>query len=317
MKKKIIVALIMLLAVAGAFSLRLAGVIGNYFFDMLICCLSIFCALETTKLVSAKGVSASPISAGIYPSLAYAGHMLCFVFSLEVYWYVIIQICILAFCFLLTFVVYSCLNTEEIQEERKTFNLSKVKFGLFVGLKSLFCFVYPCLFMLCFMLLNRIDSFPITGLNRFNGTLSWVALISAVVIPIVTDTTAMFCGKLFKGPKLCKKISPNKTISGAISAIIVSSGVMCGLFFVFNSFSDIARGFFNFDMSFWQFILLGFFGSIVCQAGDLFESFLKRRANVKDSGNILPGHGGVLDRLDSHLFSAPFVLLFFVLLMII
>ena len=55
---------------------------------------------------------------------------------------------------------------------------------------------------------------------------------------------------------------------------------------------------------------------MICQLGDIFESYLKRKANIKDSGNIFPGHGGFLDRFDSHIFNAPFILIFFSLLII-
>ena len=127
----------------------------------------------------------------------------------------------------------------------------------------------------------------------------------------------MLCGMLFKGPKLCPKISPNKTISGSICATILTSLVCGAFFYVFNAFGVVANGFSRLGIQVWHFVILGFVGAIVCQLGDLFESFIKRRANVKDSGNIFPGHGGFLDRFDSHIFNAPFVLAFFIFAFII
>lgn len=317
MKKRVMFALIMLAVVVGAFCLRLIGAEGKCCFDALICCLSLCCAAETCKLVSAKGAPACVVSTTIFPALSFAAHILFFMFNLSFVWYVVIQVCVLALAFLLTFVFYACLNTKYISCEREKLEQGKAKFAINVALKSLFCFVYPTMFFVCLMLLNRIDALKIAGLTSFKGTLGWVVLVCAVVVPIITDTFAMLCGMLFKGPKLCKKISPNKTVSGAVCAVVLSGAIMGGLFFAFNAFSAISAGFLAFNIKFWHFIIVGVVGSVVCQAGDLFESMLKRRAGVKDSGTIIPGHGGFLDRLDSHIFNAPFVLVFFVLTMII
>lgn len=109
---------------------------------------------------------------------------------------------------------------------------------------------------------------------------------------IASDVGGLIIGKIFKGPKLTN-ISPNKTISGALGSIFFSAIIMSMLFFYFT------RG-----------INLNLLGvcvltSIGCQLGDLFFSFLKRKAKIKDTGNILPGHGGVLDRLDGIFLGVP------------
>ena len=66
----------------------------------------------------------------------------------------------------------------------------------------------------------------------------------------------------------------------------------------------------------WAYLLIVFFGSLLAQGGDLFESVIKRRADVKDSGNFIPGHGGMLDRTDSHIFMAPYIFLTFMLVLV-
>lgn len=101
----------------------------------------------------------------------------------------------------------------------------------------------------------------------------------------VSDASAYFFGRALNGPKLLPSESPNKTWSGAISALIACA--ICGYF---------AAGIEGVDQAVW--IITGILVSIVAQAGDLFESGLKRRFKVKDSGHILPGHGGLLDRVD-------------------
>lgn len=111
-----------------------------------------------------------------------------------------------------------------------------------------------------------------------------------------TDIFAFFSGKILGGPKLAPTISPNKTWSGLIGGIIASVAIGLLSSFMF-------KGGILFFM-FFSMIL-----SILEQVSDLLESKIKRIFNVKDSGNIIPGHGGVLDRLDGMMLVAPFVLL--------
>lgn len=129
---------------------------------------------------------------------------------------------------------------------------------------------------------------------------SIMAVIYMFIITISTDTGAFFIGCSLGGPKLWPRISPKKTWSGAIG------GTLCaftfGTLFILNLLWN--DNFSNFDsLTFWAAIslMLSFFS----QCGDLFESWLKRLNNIKDSSNLIPGHGGFLDRFDSILFVAP------------
>ena len=109
---------------------------------------------------------------------------------------------------------------------------------------------------------------------------------------ITSDIGGYVFGKTFKGPKLTK-ISPNKTVSGSIGSLILSCLTFSiSIYFFTNSFNYIS-------------LLIGIITSIGCQMGDLFFSFLKRKAKIKDTGNFFPGHGGVLDRLDGIFFGIP------------
>ena len=109
---------------------------------------------------------------------------------------------------------------------------------------------------------------------------------------VASDIGGFVFGKIFKGPKLTK-VSPNKTISGSIGSILFSSSVISlSIYFVTESFDP-------------YILIIGILVSISCQIGDLFFSFLKRKSSIKDSGNFLPGHGGVLDRVDGLLLGIP------------
>jgi len=109
---------------------------------------------------------------------------------------------------------------------------------------------------------------------------------------IASDIGGLTFGKIFKGPKLTV-ISPKKTISGALGSILFSILIINILFFYFINTFNI------------KIFTVSIITSIGSQLGDLFFSYLKRKAKIKDTGNILPGHGGVLDRLDGIFFGIP------------
>ena len=113
-------------------------------------------------------------------------------------------------------------------------------------------------------------------------------------ICVCSDIGGLIFGKIFKGKKLTK-ISPKKTISGSIGSFILSLAIVPIFYYIlgykFNNLFDL--------------ILLAIVVSFSCQLGDLFISYLKRKAKVKDTGDLLPGHGGILDRIDGILFAVP------------
>lgn len=124
------------------------------------------------------------------------------------------------------------------------------------------------------------------------------------IICITTDIGGYIFGKIFKGPKLIE-ISPNKTYSGVVGALLMSVIVA----YLFNIKYD---NYFVENQSFFSdqfFLIIVFLISIVSQIGDLIISYFKRVSNIKDTGNLLPGHGGLLDRIDGMIFVFPFVYL--------
>jgi phosphatidate cytidylyltransferase len=126
------------------------------------------------------------------------------------------------------------------------------------------------------------------------STSSSFPLILTAAIPIwAGDTAAIFAGRAFGKHKLAPSISPHKTWEGSVANLLAAVGAAATLGYFLKYPMDIM-------------LLLGVSCGVIGQFGDLFESYLKRQAGVKDSGNLLPGHGGVFDRLDSLLMTAPF-----------
>jgi len=125
-----------------------------------------------------------------------------------------------------------------------------------------------------------------------------IFIIYSLLVSITSDIGGFTFGKFFKGMKLTK-ISPNKTIAGSIGSFFFSI-MLIPFFMSLNS-----------EYSFPYMIVITLLISIISQLGDLFISFLKRKAKVKDTSDLLPGHGGVLDRMDGIIFAIPLGFLLF------
>ena len=128
-----------------------------------------------------------------------------------------------------------------------------------------------------------------------------IYLLYSVLVAILSDIGGLVCGKIFKGNKLTK-ISPNKTISGSIGSFIFSL-LLIPLFYK----SQI-------DQNLLSILLITIIISLISQLGDLFISLLKRKAKVKDTSDLLPGHGGVLDRIDGIIFAIPLGIFLFIVI---
>ena len=139
---------------------------------------------------------------------------------------------------------------------------------------------------LLFFLKIIIDDFMLNYPN-----ISW-NLVFVITICILTDIGGYLFGKTFKGKKLTK-ISPNKTYSGMIGSFFLT--------LLFTTTYNYTINFVDFKIIFLISILI----SAISQIGDLLFSYLKRKSKVKDTGNILPGHGGILDRIDGIIFALP------------
>ncbi len=167
-------------------------------------------------------------------------------------------------------------------------------------LASVLGYIYPAVLLLSMLVLNSL------------GDKGFVPLLLLFVIAPCADTLAYLVGmtyqKIRKGQakKLCPKLSPKKTVAGAIGGLIGGAIGAIIIYFIFTPE-------YNFFSPVLLFIIAGLLGSFLTEAGDLFESFIKRKVGIKDMGKIMPGHGGVLDRIDGMLFASPLIMLIFLL----
>tara|TARA_B100001741_G_C16341743_1_gene499840 strand:+ start:43 stop:699 length:657 start_codon:yes stop_codon:yes gene_type:complete len=151
-----------------------------------------------------------------------------------------------------------------------------------------------------------ITSIYFTILLRGNNNFELYIFLFAILTCISTDIGGYVFGNIFKGPKIIKSISPNKTYAGSIGGYFLS--VILVYFFLKNSYL-IEDGLPNyFGKNEFIFVLLI---STVSQMGDFIISYFKRKSKIKNTGSIIPGHGGLLDRTDGMIFALPFTYIFF------
>ena len=182
--------------------------------------------------------------------------------------------------FLILIGIYSVLEFSKLMKKILSSDLKNL-------LLNIFFISYTFLLCLVFIIFSNITHLKI---------LLFIILFGC----IFSDIGGFVFGKIFRGPKLTK-ISPNKTISGSIGSFLFSYFIIQILIFKFLGNFSINILFISLSLSF------------ACQIGDLIFSFIKRKAKVKDTGNLLPGHGGILDRLDGILIGLPVGLIAFFL----
>lgn len=144
-------------------------------------------------------------------------------------------------------------------------------------------------------------AFADAQIGRYSIAAGAALLTLPMVVTWASDTGAFFVGKAMGRHKLIPSVSPGKTVEGAIGGVLAS--VLVAWLWGNEILRDCAQLGFKYPP--WGVILFGTLVSIAAQIGDLFESLIKREAGMKDSSRILPGHGGILDRLDSMFFVLP------------
>jgi phosphatidate cytidylyltransferase len=173
---------------------------------------------------------------------------------------------------------------------------------------ALFSAVYPTLLLCLLSLVNHIPALPKFEKPGFDSNFLVLAIFT--ISPIVDSGAYLFGMSLRKKfpRKFCQEISPNKTLIGAIGGIVggvFSAGI---LYIVYNL---TLGGFDNIALWLPVYIAIGVFGAVATEFGDLLESAIKRKIGIKDMGNLMPGHGGILDRIDGTLFASVAVYLAF------
>ena len=278
MKIRIISGACFVAIITGFFLLR--EFVHPDFFNILIwflCAFGTFEVVRALKLVNSKFIRILALVSGLIliPLYVLLNYFLGINALLICISYVLITV--------IVYFVYSFIKLDDVN---------------FLGLIPL---VYPSLLLLCMAGANSLV---------YNG---FIALLLIFVISPFTDTMAYFTGmvynKIRKGQakKLCPNLSPKKTQAGAIGGLV--GGAVGGILVYLIFRPEISLG-----LPFLVFAVIGFIASVLTQAGDLFESFIKRKVGLKDMGKIMPGHGGVMDRIDGITFASLFIYIVFLVI---
>ena len=158
-----------------------------------------------------------------------------------------------------------------------------------IRFKKIYRIIHIILFLI-YLLVAFIVCFNVFVIDKY-------FFLTILMICVFSDIGGYVFGKTFGGKKLTK-ISPNKTVSGSIGSFILS---YIGFFVIYLYFGDLL--FVRLQIE--ALVFIPFFISLICQLGDLFISYFKRRAKIKNTGNLIPGHGGLLDRIDGSIFALP------------
>lgn len=308
MKDRVYSAIIILGVLACMFLLRYFEPIVFDVFWLAVVVVSVY---EVTKVFKRKGNTTFDWIICTYVGAFLAITLVAKFLELAFYQLIILQLTLLIAVAVVLLVLPFCFNKKVVYDEN---NFSSAREYLMnKSLTTLNIIIYPALLLSLMYLLNHISSLGIVGHGATDELFGLFAILLVFAISMMTDTFAMLGGMLFKGKKLCPLISPNKTISGFITGVVIGTLTSMAMYGIFTAVEPVNAVFVATKIGLWQFALVGFFGALATSGGDLLASFIKRRAFVKDFGRIFPGHGGFMDRLNGICFNLLIVLIFFVI----
>lgn len=272
MKQRLITSFFGIVLVLVWFSLR-----DTVVFNIIIAAVAFIAMFEA--LHSTKTVSDIPLKC------------VCLAFSITVPFLQLINFYPIGFLIVL---LYIMLFISVVLKRHKNIKLSEVSYAFMMCLSVPFA-------LTSLLYLNSISAYN-NAYDRLDG---FMFVILALLSAWIADSGALFAGKLFGKHKLAPEISPKKTIEGAVGGLVcvIVVFVIYGLVWQFAILKDSG------SINFLLLMIMGIVGAVGGMIGDLIFSYIKREVGIKDFGNIMPGHGGLLDRIDSVVITAPITLL--------
>ena len=175
--------------------------------------------------------------------------------------------------------------------------------------------IYPALLLCVMVLINHVD-INVDSVKKFDLDSRLAILLVFYISPWADSIAYVFglCFRKYFPKKMAPKLSPNKTVIGGVGSFVGGAVGAASLYFLYNAFAGSFA-----QMYIWLpvYMVIGLIVTVAVMVGDLVESCIKRKAGIKDMGNLIPGHGGILDRIDSALFAAVAIYICFFILAII
>ena len=306
-KLRLITGILLLSLFTLFFTLR---TIDTIFFDALLGVLIIISASEVSRVyIRSKRYNFMNI-VSMYPILFLALHILLVQLGISVFLIIMYHV-LLFFLLGLTAFIAAMYQGKKFSYDFR----NSVEFSTQKMLRTIAIMIYPAFMLSILFVINNID--PLVEMyNESQASLGLIGLILVFAVSLSVDASAYFTGNIIGGKKIAPLISPNKTLSGAIGGLVAGTVASVIIYNIFNSIEAYSEIFVQLNVNFIAFVIYGLFASVACQLGDIFASIIKRDARAKDFSSIFPGHGGVMDRLDSVAFNSVFTLVFIILFLI-
>ncbi len=311
---RIIWGAVILVVLVAFFALRL---LSDYVFDVLLAGLIIISALEVENVLHKMDRPTHTVAVAFYPILCFTMVAVCANSDLHagiailLSFVSLIVLGVIIFAYPLIFVRYG-----RKAKERDGYEGSLLSYAFHKMINTLFVCIWPTfLFSFTFMLNHYNLLSTATYFDKNGIDLGLMALVFLFATTMASDTCAMLSGRFIGGPKISlTKLGPGKSWVGLAGGIIGATVMGMIVYFIFNAFYSYGNLFNALNLSAWAFVLGGFFAGAFNMAGDIFSSYFKRRAVIKDFSQLIPGHGGVMDRCNGLLFNSVFVFVFFIIL---
>lgn len=304
MFKRLLTGILIVAIIVGFTLLRMVHLA---FFDVFVLGLMMISAYEFIKANKSQNKTLFERLIFLYPIPVCVGY----IFANNIVSALFIQLLSILVIFLISLIIELIIYAVE----RKTHPPIEPDNLLIVTKNTMSIIIYPLSIISFLFIINHFGQY--FGINN----IGYILIILTFGVSMVTDTFAYIFGMLFgkNRAKLSPEISPKKSVIGAIMGLV--GGLIVGMagwlmFYQLDILNANLSAYLNMASSLALFSMIGLVGSLATQLGDLVASAVKRKANIKDFSNILPGHGGIMDRIDGEIFCSAVVTILFVMFLI-